>query len=253
MEKMEAVRNRLREIIEEEGIEYLENKPNKVYQDLMEKDLDPVCARLVLSALTAQGAKKALELNEESLSHYFGMECGLRKEEADRLAAMFKELFNQRGLKRREYGFREFCEASWEFHYSGERLWRRRRGNYECSYVIEAAIQVCDQALAHKAVAGFLKKNPFATSDEICNRFCKKLTAKLNGDLKLFISEESFGPPEMDNYDGEYVLKVLCERFGLEVLSCDCEGYVSGPDISTPDDYFYDPDTFDPDEDDWEW
>ncbi len=120
---------------QKEGIEYLEREPFEVYQKLIGEKSDPVCARLVLTALTANGKKKACELELEPLAQYFERECGLSSEAANQTAGMLKELFNQSNTaaweERKEYGFREFCRKDWKFHYDGEGEWHWSTGYYD--------------------------------------------------------------------------------------------------------------------------
>ncbi len=240
MDGMEAVRNRLKELIEANGIDYLEREPYEVYQDLLENKLDSICARLVLSALTALAVQRAQMLSIDVLSRYFSVECCLKKKAADQLAAMFKELLNQNNTtaweERRDFGFREFCEASWEFHYSGEGQWRCSNGYYDCYCEIKAEIQVSDPDLAHKTVAGLLQNNPFTTAEDIFDFFDSKLSAQMDDDLEYYVTAEKYYPPVMEDFEGEDYLKEHCEELGLEVLSCECDGNMSD---------------FEPD--DWRW
>ena len=65
---MESVKQLLTEIINEQGMEYLQREPYEVYGRLISAGAEKASARLVLITLLAGAAAKAFEVNAEMLS-----------------------------------------------------------------------------------------------------------------------------------------------------------------------------------------
>ena len=109
---METIAQPLVEIIEEQGIEYLQRKPYEVYCKMISAGADEAYARLVLITLLSGASIKAREMDVDDLSKDIQKECYLRKKMADEISAMYGTLFNAENIstwkKRKHYGFRIF-------------------------------------------------------------------------------------------------------------------------------------------------
>ena len=116
-------------IIDEQGVEYLQRSPYAVYQKLISEKARSDYARLVLITLLCNASVKAGEMDEAELSKDLQNSCFLRKKAADEIAAMYKSLFSEENIsswKKKEYaGFKEFCECTWEFEWEGSGKWSR--------------------------------------------------------------------------------------------------------------------------------
>lgn len=227
---MEKIVQQLEKIINEHGKEYLKRSPYEVYSELIAKDIAPKHARLVLITLLSGTSEKALELDVESLSKNIQKECYLRKNAADEVASMYHLLFRTSNIekwkKRKDYGFREFYDRSWEIKWSGFGMWNSEGGYINCWCDIAAEIEVADKELAKEAVANLLEENPFTTADEIFDFFFQRMSDALETDLQDYITGDDYYPPVMEDYsiNGKYALNECCKKLGLKVLTFDCDG-----------------------------
>lgn len=230
---MEMIARQLEKIINEHGIEYLQRSPYEVYRELITDGINAAHARLILIALLSGASEKALELDTVNLSEYILKECYLQKNVADEMSSMYHLLFDTKNIehwkKKKNYGFQEFCDRSWEIKWSGSGIWNSGNGHIDCWCDITAEIEVSDKELAKQEVSNLLKENPFTPPWEIFDFFSKKMSDMLDVDLEDYITSDDYYPPVMEDYyiNGEYALNESCTKSGLKVLAFDCDGDMS--------------------------
>ena len=86
----------LKQIIDQESLNYLKTNPFGVYQNLIDKDVAEHSARLILMTLLAKIPEK-LERNNwdlETLIQYIQKECCLNQDAAETLANLYEKLFS---------------------------------------------------------------------------------------------------------------------------------------------------------------
>lgn len=228
---MDRIREILTSTINEEGIDYLQWEPYKMYQRLVANGIDSSYAGLVLITLLAGAVESTQRLDEEELSKFFQKECFLRKKAADQMTAMYKHLFSPDNLiswkNRENTGFEELCESTWEFEWEGSGRWERNGGHYDCSATVTVDVKVKDKDLALKALEKILLKNPFTDSDTLFELLQKKMEAALQEDFEEYIESDDYYPPVMEDYDAEYGLNKCCQKLGLKITYIGTKGSMS--------------------------
>lgn len=228
---MDRIREILISTINEEGIDYLQQEPYKVYQRLASGGIDSSYAGLVLLTLLAGAVEEAQRMDEEELSIFFQKKCFLRKKAADQMAVMYKHLLSPENLaswnNKENAGFEEFCENTWEFEWEGSGQWRRDGGHYDCTATVTVDVKVKDKEMAFKAVESILLKNPFTDADTLFEFFQKKMEAALQEEFEDYIDSDDYYPPVMEDYDAEYGLNKCCDKLGLKITYIGTKGSMS--------------------------
>lgn len=231
MKQVEDVVEIIKGIIDKEGLKYIERDPYAVYEKLIAEKVDPSYARIVLVTLLSGTPTKAKKLDKEFLSKEIQKDCYLKKSMADRLAAMYKTIFDRKNLsvwsKKRLSGFKEFCENAWSFNWNGSREWHRNGEYVTCSADVDADYNVINREKMKKALGDVLKKNPFVTSEAIGKELAKELEKRLEGDLESYVDEDDYYEPWMEDYDCTNILEQFADDYGLELEWYDCSGDTS--------------------------
>lgn len=227
----------LSELITTKGPNHLQKAPMSVYKALLEDDVAPKLARILLSALLADAAAKAQALSAQELSTDLQNSCGLQEDAAEEAAQIFSNLFSPASIESRKAlegtGFREFCKTVWKYWWAGDATWRSGVAHIDCIAEAEASITVEDVKLAQKAAAKLLEMNPFVSADAIRTELGRRLSAKLDSSLEDYVTAEKYYAPYMEDYAGlcESDLRDCCKKFGLRLECCsvdvDSTDYIS--------------------------
>lgn len=221
-------------IIAEQGPEYPEKNPYPTYTAMLDKGADARKARLVLLTLLAGIPEKARKATKEELVEAIQKECCLKSKPAESLATLYTKLYStaQKEVweEKKEEGFQAFCEGTWRLDWEGESTWWSRGVHLDCSASIVADVVVVDKELAHKAVAGQLKDNPFIEAEDLWDYLSDKLTDPLDEELEDYVTAEEFYEPYMEEFWGNTYLKDRCEKFGLQIVEDTAEYGASSGD-----------------------
>ena len=229
----EIIKEKLKSIVDDEGIDFLSREPVKMYKRLTESaDTDLRMCRCVLSVLLAGIMEKVqgASYDDEALSKWIQSECFYKKKVADKLAEMFLLLFSAENMatwsSKEEAGFREFCEGEWEYSFEGEETWHSGGGHVDCSCTVEIDFAVSDTDKARKVVAKELKLNPFLTDEAIYELIAKKLDGVLERELYDYVTGDDYYQPYMEDFgvNCQPAVEKFCKESGLELLDFQCEG-----------------------------
>lgn len=209
------LKDSIKGIIDDEGIEYLSREPYEVYERLLECRLKPGLCRCVLSLLLAGiieyvNGKDTPDVMESS--KWIQAECFYKKSVADGFAEMFVSLFSEENMsdwkERSEEGFRAFCEREWEYKYHGEHTWHHGGGSEDCWVDIEVNLEVQKLEFFKKLVQSELSDNPFLSDDAIFELLSKALGSLLQRDMEEYIEAETYYEPYMEDYgsNAEYAV-----------------------------------------------
>lgn len=137
---MENVAEKLKEIIDNNGPEYLSEEPYKVYKTLVEeKAVDKKIAGALLYLLTT-GVLGIVKPGEEfsSLSKAIQRECSFNKKMADQLAAILLALYsedNEKAWKNKDLaGLESFRKEKLKVKWEGFATWSVSGGGVDCYY-----------------------------------------------------------------------------------------------------------------------
>ena len=135
---VERIANRLKEIIDKNGPNYLMDEPYEMYMLLVEsKTADRRTAGAILQLLVSDLLQKVFsESDYETLSRSIQKECSLNKKMADRLAAILLSLYsgkNKERWKTRDLeGLNQFLSEEFSFTWKGFAVWDAGNGTVDC-------------------------------------------------------------------------------------------------------------------------
>ena len=254
----------LRNLVNDEGIDYLSREPFEVYRYLTdEMELDKKLCRSILSVLLAGVVEETLKIQgvqsdaegrpvltglsgviEDSnqipddklnrLTKWIQKECFYKKSLADDLAGMFLSLFSTENLAawnvRTGEGFREFCDKEWKYKFHGEHTWHHGGGSEDCWVDIEMSFVVEESELFKELIKRDFTDNPFLSVEAIYDIVSDRLNELLQNDMEEYAEAETYYEPYMEDYqsNGEPVVKEFCDNYGLKLLSFECDGSESG-------------------------
>ncbi|MBR2528256.1 MAG: hypothetical protein IKE58_07295 [Blautia sp.] len=230
---LDKIQKLLKEIIDQNGIDYLQREPYRVYQHLAANGIPVDHARLVLVTLMAEASKNAREMETESLSKDLQKSCFLRKKPADEISAMYKSLFDDGNLsswkEKENLGFEELCDGTWSFSWEGSGIWSRGGGHYDCDASVTADVKVVDRDLAFNNISSILQKNPFTDADTLFEYFQDQMEGALEADLEEYITCDDYYPPVMEDYhhNAKYALEEVCKELGFTIVHFSCSGDMS--------------------------
>jgi len=239
--RYEAVKNRLKEVIDEKSLVYLRDKPYAVYEDLLKNHCDPFCARVVLMTMLAGCLDKIQteEVSGEDLTAYIQKECGFNKKLASTAAEIYSSLFGNEELEewkgREMQGLRDFCDKEQKMELDAHAVWYAGNVHVDCDFWAKVRLWVRNKKAVEDGVANKLKKNPYMTEEEIRKEYERILQKELEYDLDEYATSDDYYPPVAEDYDDNFeydVLKPFCEKYGFEVVSWEGEG--SGSDSYEP-------------------
>lgn len=227
---MEQIRQILKSIVEDQGEKNLRREPCQAYHRLLDAGAEKPVARLILISWMADAAEKARELDAGALSAYLQQECFLRKRTADRLAAMYQELFPRpepTDWEEYEKSLQDFCRRTWKFAWTGKGEWEEPDGICKVDCSLAADLTVEDTELVRKVLQSPWKKRSIASGRDCFLFLRRKLTARLEAALREFIQEQEEYPPYLEDYDEEFaeVILAFCAEHGLRSSGFEYEGH----------------------------
>jgi len=230
-----AIAQRLKEMIEENGLDYLKENPFEIYSLLLdEKVASPLSIRMILLTLLAQVHLKAKELADpKAIARYIQRSCCLNKVMADFLSSIYAEVFSAENQeeweKKAGMGFDDFCRQEWKFSWNGDSVWRCRGGSMDCFCGATAAIKIVDTQQVGNELKKMLEKNPFMASDEIFGHYQSMLCELLDSDFEEYCTAEDYYPPVVEDYAGNFddIVNEFCKKHGMELIASDYSGELS--------------------------
>ena len=232
----------LRNLVNDEGIDYLSREPFEVYRYLTdEMELDKKLCRSILSVLLAGVVEETLKIqgvqsDAEGRPVLTGLSGVIEDSNQipDDLAGMFLSLFSTENLAawnvRTGEGFREFCDKEWKYKFHGEHTWHHGGGSEDCWVDIEMSFVVEESELFKELIKRNINDNPFLSVEAIYDIVSERLNELLQNDMEEYAEAETYYEPYMEDYqsNGEPVVKEFCDNYGLKLLSFECDGSESG-------------------------
>lgn len=225
----------LKQIIDQESLNYLKTNPFGVYQNLIDKDVAEHSARLILMTLLAKIPEK-LERNNwdlETLIQYIQKECCLNQDAAETLANLYEKLFspeNRVNWKQRvNEGFIEFCGRSWHFKLKAESAWNNDGCCVDAEFSASFDLEVCDKEILVGQLKALLTSNPYVKAEAIYQHTEKILKAELSKDFDGYVTAEDYYPPVAEDYGYNYeeIINEFCGNYGFKVSDLEMDGETS--------------------------
>lgn len=234
MKCTENVIIQLKEIIDNNGPDYLTDEPYKVYLKLVESDgVDRKTAGAVLYFLVNGGMDDIYpDTDPASLSKAIQSRCCLNKKMADELTAIFLSLYSQENKeewKEKELeGLAQFLKEEFICMWDGHAVWDEGNGTVDCYYDAEIVLSPKDPVAKDDKLSKLLRKNPFMEKDVIREYFETKLSDYLDREFEEYCTCDDYYQPVVEDFEAESYIKEWCSKNGFEFVSCEGDGDDSG-------------------------
>ena len=231
---MKNVAEKLKEIIDNNGPDYLSEEPYKVYKILVEeKAVDRKTAGALLYLLTTEvssGVKPGADMS--SVSKLIQRECSFNKKMADRLAEILIALYskdNEKEWKNKDLaGLENFCKEKLTVKWEGFATWSVSGGGVDCYYNADIVLAPAKNLVVNKDLEKQLRKNRFMKAEEIRSFYGRELRKYLDREFEEYCTCDDYYQPVVEDFEIEYYLKEWCKKNGFKLISCEGEGDDSG-------------------------
>lgn len=234
MNDMERMIEKLKELIDKNGYDYLTDKPITVYKELEEAAPDEIItAGAILMLLVCGVWDDAKRIGDkEELSGKLQKKCGFNKKMSDKLTDVIQTLYSEDNKaewkNKRDEGLVQFLKNNHTFKWKGFSVWEVGNGSVDCFYNAEIELHPTKMAGQNKDLQKLLKKNPFMTKESICKFYEKKLTEYLDSEFEEYCTCDDYYEPVVEDYHLTYDVEHWCKENGFEVISCEGEGNDGG-------------------------
>ena len=231
---MENVAEELKEIIDNNGPDYLSEEPYKVYKTLVEeKAVDKKIAGALLYLLTTEvpsGIKPGDDIS--LLSKLIQKECSFNKKMADRLAEILLALHskdNEEEWKNKDKaGLEKFRKEKLAVKWEGFATWSVSGGGVDCYYNVDIVLAPEKNLVVNEDLEKQLRKNRFMKTEAISSFYVKELRKYLDREFEEYCTCDDYYQPVVEDFEIEYYLKEWCKKNGFKLISCEGEGDDSG-------------------------
>lgn len=237
MEKpVENIAARLKEMIGENGPDYLKKEPYNVYRELIKAGgTEKKTAGAVLCFLVSGMAVPSENEDPAMYSKAIQKACGFNKKIADQLTEIFRMLYsdsNQAEWRKLDRsGLRQFLKEDYSCKWNGYAVWDEGNGTVDCFYEAEIVIKPTEEIVVkHKELDKVLTKNPFTTKTEIQKLFERSIQDYLESEFKEYCECDDYYQPVVEDFDAEYSIKEWCGKNGFIFISCVGKGSDGGYD-----------------------
>ena len=231
---MENTVNKLKELIDKNGSDYLSNEPYLVYKELIASELrDEKTAGAIMLALV-RGIDRAIGGHDkpESLSKQIQKECCFNKKMADRVAEIFLTLYSDRNNDewnaRKLEGWTQFQKSKFCGTWNGFSVWQTGGGSVDCHFKAEIVLKPAESIIADEKLSGALDDNPFMTKEAIAEYYTKKIREHLDYEFEEYCTCEDYYQPVVEDFDIDDYVNEWCKKNGFAIVSCEGDGYDDG-------------------------
>lgn len=231
---MENVVGKLKEIIDNNGLDYLTEEPYKVYEILIEEKVaDKKMAGALLYLLTTEISGNVKPVDDISfLSKHIQKECSFNKKMSDQLAKILIALYsqdNENEWKNKDLaGLKNFCREKMTVKWEGFATWSVSGGRVDCYFNADIVLAPTKNLVVNVDLEKKLKKNRFMKAEAISCYYEKELRKYLDSEFEEYCTCEDYYQPVVEDFEIEYYVKEWCKKNGFKLISCDGEGDDSG-------------------------
>lgn len=230
MDNINIIAEKLKELIDKNGPDYLSDKPYKVFENLVNsKTADKKTAGAIFCVLVNKLHESALNTNDiESFSYNIKKKCGFNKSVSDFTATVFVTLYSEENKAdwkgKTNEGLEEFLEEEMELSWEGYSVWRYGDGGVACHYNAEIIVKPTIDIIKEKNFKKRLVENPFIKKEEIERIFRKSLKEQLDRDFEEYCTCDDYYEPVAEDFEADYYTSDWCIKNGFEMISCDGDG-----------------------------
>ena len=231
---MENIAEKLKEIIDGNGPDYLLEEPYKVYMTLTEeKAVEKKIAGALLYLLTTEVPGDVKPGDDVScLSKVIQRECSFNKKMADQLSEILINLHsreNENEWKDKDMaGLEAFRKEKLEIRWEGFATWSVSGGGVDCHYNADIVLAPAKNLVIDEELEKRLIKNRFMKPEEISSHYEKELRKHLDREFEEYCTCDDYYQPVVEDFELDYYLKEWCEKNGFKIISCEGEGDDSG-------------------------
>lgn len=236
----ERIVTKLKEIVEKNSPNYLADEPYKVYTELTGSGAsDEKTAGAILHFLVNGMLKHAVEdCTADELSEKIQKNCGLSKEMADKLTAIFLSLYslqNREEWKRMDLqGLEQFKKEEFSTSWKGFSVWNYYGGHVSCHYEADITLMPTEEMVVDPELAESLRKNPFMTKEAIKKHYVELIRHYLDYEFEDYCTCDDYYQPTVEDFFFDRdPARTWCNKNGFELVACEGDGYDNGyePDI----------------------
>ncbi len=231
---MDSVAEKLKELIEKNGSDYLVEEPYMVYKELIRSKIADKKTAGALLMLMAVGLPKSIksEGDKELLSKLIQKQCCFNKKMSDRLAEILLALYSDENKKEWAdnalIGLKSFQKKPLEFEWNGNAVWDEGNGSIDCYYSAKIVLSPTAKVSENTELKKMLKKNPLTEEAVIREILIKQLKSYLDDEFEEYCTCDDYYPPVVEDFELDYYLEKWCKDNGFEVVSCDGDGSDGG-------------------------
>ena len=230
-EGIETIVAGLKDIIDKNGPDYLEDEPYQVYIKLIESGATDQKTAAALLHFLAMGLLKGAKFDDaELLSEIIRRECSLNKRMSDRLALILLSLYTDENRRKWEgkdrEGLSQFLGEEFTCSWKGFAVWDGGNGTVDCHYEAEIILMPTESIATDEELVSLLKKNPFMAKDTIHDLFVRRLKGFLDYKFEEYCTEDDYYQPVVENFgvNMDYDLPNWCKENGFELVSFEGDG-----------------------------
>ena len=231
---MEIISEKLKELIDNNGPEYLAKEPYNAYKELLRsKAADRKTAGALLMLFTTVSMKTVKsEKDPDQLSKRIQKDCAFNKKMADLLADIMISLYSRENKKEWESknlaGLDSFRKEKLSIKWNGFATWHVNGGGVDCYYDADIILKPAKGLVINDELQRLLKKNSFVEASEIAKLFEKNLKEYLDREFDDYCTCDDYYEPVVEDFELESYVKDWCKENGFKLISCEGEGRDSG-------------------------
>lgn len=179
---------KLKELIDNNGPEYLADNPYETYRVIVAAAPDKaVLAGAILMLLSVGVWDSAILIkDQDEISKKIQKECCFNKKMSDSLSDIIGSLYSEDNStewkNKCNEGLKQFLKHDHTFNWEGFSVWDAGSGTIDCFYDAEIVLHPTKAAGKIKELEKLLKKNPFMTEEAVYKFFEKSLEDYLNSE-----------------------------------------------------------------------
>lgn len=230
MKDVSLIVNELKTLIDREGLDYLNDYPDKACASLLNSDCaDKFTALVLLSSFRmdipafmekSHSDKEILE-HIKSMDFYSENVCAL-------LTKIYSSLFsdeNRSFWKKNEFaGVKAFLKSDFDISWNGSSVWSCNQGDVGCDYNAQITLRPEDEACIYKSLDKELRCNPFLSEDCISEIFYSSLTDYLNRKFDYYCTADDYYPPVAEDFEVDSYVEEWGKKNGFKVIKVDGSG-----------------------------
>lgn len=234
MKDVKLIVKEIKSVIDREGLEFLKDHPDKVYDILIKSDsVDKNTALILFTSLKqelptfmekAQSEEKIFE-HIKSFDFYSESVCALL---AKVYAALYSDQNRRSWLDKVFSGVKSFLKKDFKVVWIGFSEWSCDQGYVDCHFNSMITLRVKDEALVYKALKQELKVNSFLSEEKITEIFSKSLTSYLDNEFNDYCLADDYYEPVAEDFEVDYHVEDWCKDNGFEIVSVQGHGDTGG-------------------------